>query len=265
MHSLTAAPGISDCPEENEERQRIALGAAVAHLALYFLRHISTYCESACQRPFDWKMSERRRRRDANALRLTSERQQVVGKNHSLGREAANLVSTVSLSRARARSPRFCFRLHLFNHNCRHIPSQNAWKRLHRKQVGLMLYCPMAHLSSETMASLLLRRTSPTLSKQAYQSTTIRRASTLPTTIKPSQDEIVSGRLGPRNLEAAVRSIHLDGLAVVENVIPHKELDHLNTKMTADARILQARGKNSPFNYHVGNLVRLAQVATNLY
>ena len=105
------------------------------------------------------------------------------------------------------------------------------------------------------MASLLLRRSSPTLSKPALQSIAIRRSSTLPAAIKPSQDEIVSGRFGSRNLEIAVRSIHLDGLVVVKNMIPHNDLDHLNTKMTADARILQARGKESPFNYNVGNLV----------
>lgn len=105
------------------------------------------------------------------------------------------------------------------------------------------------------MASLLLCRSAPTLSKPVLQSTAIRGLSTLPAIIKPSRDEVLSGGLGPRNLEAAVRSIHLDGLVVVENVIPHQKLDHLNTKMTTDARNLQARGKDSPFNYNVGNLV----------
>jgi hypothetical protein len=41
---------------------------------------------------------------------------------------------------------------------------------------------------------------------------------------------------------------------VVEGVVPHEHLDHLNTKMIEDARILQARGKDSPFNYNIGNL-----------
>lgn len=82
----------------------------------------------------------------------------------------------------------------------------------------------------------------------------VRRASTLPVTIKPSGEEIAAGRLGERNLEKAVRSIHEDGLVVVSNVIPHKHLDRLNAKMVQDARTLQARGKDMPFNYNVGNI-----------
>lgn len=76
----------------------------------------------------------------------------------------------------------------------------------------------------------------------------------LPVTISPSSDEVAAGQLGPRNLEKAVRSLHEDGLVVVSNVIPHAELDHLNEKMIKDARTLQARGKDSPFNYNVGNI-----------
>ena len=82
----------------------------------------------------------------------------------------------------------------------------------------------------------------------------IRRASTLPFPVKPSPEEISSGRLGARNLEKAVRSLHEDGLVVVSDVIPHEHIDHLNTKMVEDARTLQARGKDMPFNYNVGNI-----------
>jgi hypothetical protein len=78
-------------------------------------------------------------------------------------------------------------------------------------------------------------------------------ASTLPTTIKPSTDELSSGRLTPRNLEKAIRSLYQDGLVVIENAIPHEDLDHLNTKMVQDALHLQSRGKDMPFNYNVGN------------
>ena len=78
-------------------------------------------------------------------------------------------------------------------------------------------------------------------------------ASTSPLTIKASQDELSHGRLTPRNLEKAIRSLHEDGLVVIENAIPHEDLDHLNTKMVQDALHLQSRGKDMPFNYNVGN------------
>lgn len=80
-----------------------------------------------------------------------------------------------------------------------------------------------------------------------------RSASTCPLTIKPSQQELSNGRLAPRNLEKAVRSLHEDGLVVIEDAIPHKDLDHLNAKMVKDALHLQSRGKDMPFNYNVGN------------
>ena len=75
-----------------------------------------------------------------------------------------------------------------------------------------------------------------------------------PVTVSPSSEEISTGRLGPRNLEKAVRSLHEDGLVVVSDVVPHEDLDHLNEKMRQDARTLQARGKDMPFNYNVGNI-----------
>lgn len=77
--------------------------------------------------------------------------------------------------------------------------------------------------------------------------------STCPLTIKPSRDEFSHGRLTSRNLEKAIRSLHEDGLVVIENAIPHDDLDHLNTKMVQDALHLQSRGKDMPFNYNVGN------------
>ncbi|KAK5629412.1 hypothetical protein RRF57_005127 [Xylaria bambusicola] len=82
----------------------------------------------------------------------------------------------------------------------------------------------------------------------------LRLSQRLPLVVRPSEDEIKNNRLNQRNLEIAVRGVHLDGLVVVEDVIPHKDLDHLNTKMVKDARILQARGKDAPFNYNLGNL-----------
>lgn len=81
-----------------------------------------------------------------------------------------------------------------------------------------------------------------------------RQSSSTPTSIQASITEILSEALTPQNLETAVRSIHRDGLVVVENVVPHTILDHLNAKMVKDARALQARGDDSPFNYNVGNI-----------
>ncbi|KAI0416471.1 hypothetical protein F5X98DRAFT_184314 [Xylaria grammica] len=76
----------------------------------------------------------------------------------------------------------------------------------------------------------------------------------LPQVVRPSAKEIKNNRLSERNLEIAVRGVHIDGLVVVEDVVPHQHLDHLNTKMVEDARILQARGEDGPFNYNVGNI-----------
>ncbi|KAI0380414.1 hypothetical protein F5Y04DRAFT_97896 [Hypomontagnella monticulosa] len=75
-----------------------------------------------------------------------------------------------------------------------------------------------------------------------------------PTIVKPSHPESEKGFLEARNLEKAVGAMHRDGLVVVEDVIPHDLLDHLNTKMVQDARTLQARGEDGPFNYNTGNL-----------
>lgn len=80
------------------------------------------------------------------------------------------------------------------------------------------------------------------------------RTATQPTVVRPSLSEIGSAKLDDRNLEIAVRHVHQDGLVVIEDVVPHDDLDYLNTKMVEDARTLQARGENSPFNYNQGNL-----------
>ncbi|KAI0873903.1 hypothetical protein GGS24DRAFT_366164 [Hypoxylon argillaceum] len=76
----------------------------------------------------------------------------------------------------------------------------------------------------------------------------------LPQVIRLSTEEVKSRKLNERNLEIAVRGIHLDGLVVVEGVVPHEHIDRLNIRMVEDARILQARGKDSPYNYNLGNI-----------
>lgn len=75
-----------------------------------------------------------------------------------------------------------------------------------------------------------------------------------PTSIRPSTTEIQNARLSPQNLEVAMRSLHQDGLVVVENVIPHDSLDRLNAKMTEDAYTLRNKKDGSPFNYNPGNI-----------
>lgn len=72
--------------------------------------------------------------------------------------------------------------------------------------------------------------------------------------IKASADEVRQGRLSERNLELAVRHLYEDGLVVVEDVIDHEVLDHLNYKMVEDAMLLSGRGENSPFNYNRSNI-----------
>lgn len=75
-----------------------------------------------------------------------------------------------------------------------------------------------------------------------------------PISIRPSKIEIQQTRLSPRNLEVAIRSLHRDGLVVVENVIPHEGLDSLNSKMVEDAYHLRSKKGDSPFNYNPGNI-----------
>jgi ectoine hydroxylase-related dioxygenase (phytanoyl-CoA dioxygenase family) len=48
--------------------------------------------------------------------------------------------------------------------------------------------------------------------------------------------------------------MHRDGLVIVEDVVPHQDIDLLNKKMTEDAHVLQARGDKGPFNYNKGNI-----------
>ena len=78
--------------------------------------------------------------------------------------------------------------------------------------------------------------------------------SSYPTNIRPSQDEVRNKQLTPQNLEIAIRSLYHDGLVVVEDAIPHDSLDRLNTKMVQDARFLQSKKENSPYNYNPGNI-----------
>lgn len=77
---------------------------------------------------------------------------------------------------------------------------------------------------------------------------------TRPFVVHPSEAEVRNKALAPRSLELAVRGLHADGLVVVEDVVPHDDLDTLNEKMVKDARYLQSLGEKGPFNYNQGNL-----------
>lgn len=81
-----------------------------------------------------------------------------------------------------------------------------------------------------------------------------RTLSTYATSIRPTKQEIHNKQLAPENLEIAVRSLYHDGLVVVEDAIPHDALDRLNAQMVKDARALQSKKENSPFNYNPGNI-----------
>lgn len=75
-----------------------------------------------------------------------------------------------------------------------------------------------------------------------------------PGVVRPSAQEVNKMALDSRNLEKAVRHMHRDGLVVVEDVVPHEDIDLLNKKMIEDAHTLQARGDKGPFNYNKGNI-----------
>lgn len=85
-------------------------------------------------------------------------------------------------------------------------------------------------------------------------STQLGKLTSHPTSIRPSQDEIKHTRLSHQNLEVAIRSLHRDGLVVVENIIPHDCLTRLNKKMVEDAYHLRSKKGDSPFNYNPGNI-----------
>lgn len=88
----------------------------------------------------------------------------------------------------------------------------------------------------------------------------------MPAVVRPSQSEIQNATLDARNLEMAVRHIHRDGLVVIEDVVPHDEIDKLNTTMVQDAKALQDLGDEGPFNYNLGNLQQDAPpVAEHFY
>ncbi|KAI6366849.1 hypothetical protein MCOR25_005065 [Pyricularia grisea] len=115
----------------------------------------------------------------------------------------------------------------------------------------------MAFSHQVRAARLLLRQHPLALTQTSCRRTMItisQKPTTEPVVIKPSAVEIKNNILSSRNLELAVRHLHADGLVVVEDAVPHADLDALNAKMVPDARYLQSLGEDGPFNYNQGNL-----------
>ncbi|KAJ5210531.1 hypothetical protein N7491_010338 [Penicillium cf. griseofulvum] len=106
------------------------------------------------------------------------------------------------------------------------------------------------------MSQILFK--APTVLSRHYQirslSTQLGKLTSHPTSIRPSQDEIKHSRLSHQSLEVAMRSLHRDGIVVVENVIPHDYLNRLNKKMIEDAYSLRSKNGDCPFNYNPGNI-----------
>ncbi|KAK2735367.1 phytanoyl- dioxygenase [Colletotrichum kahawae] len=136
-------------------------------------------------------------------------------------------------------------------HGARFIRSEASQQEVIRR----LMACIMRALSN-TSNLLLRQRAAISLSCSHRGLATLTREpqSTHPFVIRPSETEVRNKLLAPRNLELAVRHLHADGLVVVEDVIPHKDLDALNEKMVKDARYLQSLGDKGPFNYNLGNL-----------
>jgi hypothetical protein len=85
-----------------------------------------------------------------------------------------------------------------------------------------------------------------------YKTTPRRNLSSTPVTVSVTSEEIAARKLGWHNLELATRALHRDGLVVLQDVIEHSRLDHLNKTMVDDALKLQALGDAGPFNYNKG-------------
>ncbi|KAF4121493.1 Phytanoyl-CoA dioxygenase family protein [Geosmithia morbida] len=68
-------------------------------------------------------------------------------------------------------------------------------------------------------------------------------------------DELSSRTMGSHNLQAAVEALHRDGIVAISNAIPVPQLDHLNDRMTREAKELYARpGTHRNFGKDTGNI-----------
>ncbi|KAE9569959.1 hypothetical protein CGMCC3_g13978 [Colletotrichum fructicola] len=139
------------------------------------------------------------------------------------------------------------------------IRKKKSWK--HAVSICVASLSRQTYLQSSLMPLGQLRSVQdssavkpPSKSHRGLASLTREPQPTHPFVIRPSEAELRNCLLAPRNLELAVRHLHADGLVVVEDVVPHKDLDALNEKMVKDARYLQSLGEKGPFNYNLGNL-----------
>ncbi|KAK2000214.1 phytanoyl-CoA dioxygenase [Colletotrichum falcatum] len=130
-------------------------------------------------------------------------------------------------------------------------PSTTALLLLRRRRCRLP---PLPTHPSRRRATASLTQHRGVATTTTTTTTAAAAAATTPAVIRPSDGEIRDQALSPRNLELAVRHLHADGLVVVEDVVPHADLDALNRKMVGDALHLQSLGDEGPFNYNLGNL-----------
>ena len=134
---------------------------------------------------------------------------------------------------------------------------RNARSMKHQTELYIKTSCillstiPILQLDMQRLATARLSRPFRLFTNMPIPSRTM---PSLPTSIRPSRDEIRNKRLTPQNLEVAIRSLHHDGLVVVEDAIPHDALDRLNSKMVKDAYTLQSKKESSPYNYNPGNI-----------
>ncbi|KAJ9310774.1 hypothetical protein DTO271D3_8949 [Paecilomyces variotii] len=104
------------------------------------------------------------------------------------------------------------------------------------------------------MLKPLLRNASFFLPQRRFASgNAFQRGNPLPITITPSKDEVDRLQLSSQNFETAIRSLHKDGLVVIEDVADHGSLVTLNEVMIRAAYVLRDK-PDSLFNYNPGNI-----------
>lgn len=68
-----------------------------------------------------------------------------------------------------------------------------------------------------------------------------------------TQEEVLSRRMTPEHLQAAVRALAEDGYVVLNDVVEMGHLDILRDKMLEDVQAFRAR-EDAPYNFNTGNI-----------
>lgn len=111
--------------------------------------------------------------------------------------------------------------------------------------------------SVPTLAEMALFRRGITMPSGIKFKISSRPFSTLPVSVKISSEERTDKQLSWKSLELAVRSLHRDGLVVLEDAIDHSRLNHLNSRMVEDADYLHSLGEAGPYNYNKGSVIEI--------